>query len=268
MSIDSVDQQDWGGEVRVERMQEHIALVTLNRPQARNAITAVMAQALETIVEAVEGDSSIRVAVLTGSGEQAFCAGADLTAIASGQGGSAITKRGGFAGFANALRHKPWIAAVRGYAVGGGMELALACDMVVCGQRASFALPEVKRGRIAGAGGAYRLPRSVPPVVAVELLLTGDVIRGERAYELGLANAVVNDDKVVECALVLAERIAANAPVAVRESLALARAAYADREEDMRKLATDAWRRVRNSQDAQEGARAFLEKRKPRWLGI
>jgi enoyl-CoA hydratase/carnithine racemase len=254
-------------QVLFERVGEHVGVVTINRPTVRNCVNGEVAEAIENIVAETERDVSIRVVVLTGAGGQAFCTGADIAAIAAGRGSGAITKRNGFAGFVNAQRGKPWIAAVSGYALGGGLELALACALIVCGRGAKLGLPEVKRGRLAGAGGAYRLPLALPRAIAVELLLTGDPISGERAFECGLANAVVDDDAVLAEALHLAGRVAVNAPLSVYEGLAIARATLDHRFDELRRLSYEAWKRVSQSEDAKEGAAAFLAKRLPNWQG-
>jgi enoyl-CoA hydratase/carnithine racemase len=248
-----------------ERIDHHIARVTLNRPHARNAINAAMTLRLEEIVRTIEADPELRVAILAAAPGPAFCAGADLAEVAAGHARSLMTRDGGFAGFVYAARQKPWIAAVHGYAMGGGLEFALACDMVVAAQDAVFGLPEPKRGLLAAAGGAYRLPRAVPRAIALEMLTTGATIDARRAYELGLVNRVVDAAALPEAALALAAQVAANAPLSVRESLAIARAAAELDEVALRQLTADATARVMASEDAREGPRAFVEKRAPVW---
>jgi enoyl-CoA hydratase/carnithine racemase len=205
------------------------------------------------------------VAILAAAPGPAFCAGADLADIAAGRGPSLMTADGGFAGFVYAVRHKPWIAAVHGFAVGGGLEFALACDMVVAERDAVFGLPEPKRGLLAAAGGAYRLPRVIPRAVALEMLTTGATIDAQRAHELGLVNRVVELAALPEAALALAAQVAANAPLSVRESLAIGRAATELDEAALRRLSAEAMARVMASEDAREGSRAFVEKRAPVW---
>jgi enoyl-CoA hydratase/carnithine racemase len=256
-----------GRELLFEVIDSHIALVVLNRPEARNAINVALTEALARIVRTIDSDPTIRVAILASSSERAFCAGADLGDIANGRGPLLVTADGGFAGFVNAQREKPWIAAVDGFAVGGGCELALACDMIVAGTDASFGLPEVKRGLMAGAGGVYRMVRAVPRNVALELVATGNPIRAERAQALGLVNYVIPRAKLRETALELARSIAANAPMAVRESLKVARRAFDCSDKELRVQSDAGYAVVMASADAQEGARAFLEKREPRWIG-
>jgi enoyl-CoA hydratase/carnithine racemase len=256
-----------GRDLLFEQIDEHIALVILNRPQARNAINVAVAEALAHVVDAIERDSTIRVAVLASSSDRAFCAGADIGDIAGGRGQLLMTVDGGFAGFVNAKRDKPWIAAVNGFALGGGCELALACDMIVAAQDATFGLPEVKRGLLAGAGGVYRIARAVPRNVALELVATGNSIGAARAQALGLVNHLSATSDLRETALDLARAIAANAPIAVRESLKIARLAVDYSDEELRAQSSVGSEIVFASADAQEGARAFLEKRIPQWTG-
>jgi len=251
--------------VRFERVGPHIALVTLNRPAARNAINAAMAARLEAIVREVDDDPSLRVAILTAAGEKSFCAGADLVEIAAGRGASLVTPTGGFAGFVFAARAKPWIAAVQGFVLGGGLEISLACDMIVAAHSAVFGLPEPRRGILAAAGGVYRLARAIPRAIALEMLTTAATIDARRAYELGLINRLVDGSRLLDEAVALAETIAANAPLAVRESLAIGRLACERSEEELRPLMNEAAARVMASPDAVEGPRAFVDKRVPRW---
>ena len=161
------------GPVLCERLSEHVALATLNRPEKRNAVSPELASALERIVEAAENDPEIRVMILTSCDSRVFCAGADLGAVAAGNAEGLETSRSGFGGFVYSTRMKPWIAAVEGIAVAGGMELALACDMIVVSENARFGLPEVKRGLMAAAGGIHRIASALPRNVANELLASG-----------------------------------------------------------------------------------------------
>jgi len=251
--------------VRFERVGAHVARVTLNRPRVRNAINAAMTQRLEECLRAVESEPTIRVAILAAAGDKAFCAGADLSVVAAGCGTTLMTPNGGFAGFVYAERSKPWIAAVQGFVLGGGLELSLACDMIVAADDALFGLPEPKRGVLAGAGGVYRLARALPRAIALEMLTTGSSIDAGRAYELGLVNRVVHSSRLAEEALALAELIAANAPLSVRESLAIGRIAAERHEEELRQLTAAAMERVLAGPDAVEGPLAFVEKRVPVW---
>jgi len=248
-----------------ERIGRHIALVTLNRPAARNAINVAMTQRIEELVRLIENDPELRVAILAAADGKAFCAGADLTEVAAGRGLSLLTPDGGFAGFVYAQRKKPWIAAVHGFALGGGLELSLACDMIVAADSTVFGLPEAKRGLLAGAGGMFRLPRAIPRAIALEMLTTGASIDAHRAYALGLVNRVVDETSRIKEAIAIAEQVATNAPLSVRESLALGRIAAERREEELRQLSSAASARVTGSEDAREGPRAFVEKRVPVW---
>lgn len=253
--------------VLFERPEARIALLTINRPDARNAVNGEVAQGLGCAVAQVEDDPDIWVAVLTGAGPHAFCAGADLKAIASGRAHELSTEQGGFAGFVYARRSKPWIAAVQGHALAGGLEITLACDMAVAAETATFGLPEVKRSLIAAAGGVYRLPRALPRAIALEMIATGEAISAARAATFGLVNQVVPAAQVRDAALKLARAICANAPIAVRESLAVARASYDLSERELRDLCEERRRRIWETEDFREGPRAFIEKRAPRWVG-
>jgi len=250
--------------VLLDRPAPHVARLTLNRPKARNAISAAMAETIERLVGEVEADREIRVGIVAANGPS-FCAGADLKEVAAGRGAALMTPTAGFAGFVYGSRKKPWIAAVHGPAHAGGAEIALACDMIVAGEEASFGLPEVKRGMIPGAGGAFRITRVLPRPLALELVTTGAAIDARRAYEIGLINRVVPTDRVIDEAIALASAIAENSPMAVREVLQLTKSA-ADREDEaLRKLELDSIGRLLTSPDLVEGATAFVEKRAPVW---
>ena len=250
--------------VLLDRPAPHVARLTLNRPKARNAISAAMAETIERLVGEVEADREIRVGIVAANGPS-FCAGADLKEVAAGRGAALMTPTAGFAGFVYGSRKKPWIAAVHGPAHAGGAEIALACDMIVAGEDASFGLPEVKRGMIPGAGGAFRITRVLPRPLALELVTTGAAIDARRAYEIGLINRVVPTDRVIDEAIALASAIAENSPMAVREVLQLTKSA-ADREDEaLRKLELGSIGRLLTSPDLVEGATAFVEKRAPVW---
>lgn len=255
--------------VLFEMLTPHIALVTLNRPEKRNAISPEMAQAIDGIVKQTEADPEVRVVILTSSLDRVFCAGADLGAVAGG-GGGAIgmeTPHGGFAGFVYAQRRKPWIAAVEGLAVAGGFEICLACDMIVASENAGFGLPEVKRSLLAGAGGLNRLPNRIPPAIAYEMIATGDPISAELAFRHGLINRLVPAGQTVAAARELAEKIVVNAPIAVQYSLATARASAALPDAAGRPIASEWLSLLRTTEDFKEGPRAFIEKREPVWKG-
>lgn len=256
--------------VRVER-QGHILIATINRPEARNAVNAAVHVGLGEALELAENDPEIRVVILTGAGDQAFCAGADLKALSRGERLAPEDKAQRAWGFAGVVQHpisKPMIAAVNGFALGGGTELALSCDLVVAADHAQFGLPEVKRGIYAAAGGAFRIAQQLPIKVAMEILLTGEPFSAQRAQELGFANRVVPLEKLMETAIDLANRIAVNAPLSVQASKRIAMGI------DDGTIASDAayWeannregRIVMQSQDAKEGPLAFAQKRQPVW---
>ncbi|MHB1854735.1 MAG: crotonase/enoyl-CoA hydratase family protein [Acidimicrobiales bacterium] len=242
------------------------AIITIRRPEARNAVNAEVAAGIEAALDRLEAEDDAWVGIITGEGS-VFCAGADLKAIASGQAGSISTQRGGFGGVVTRERTKPLIAAVDGPAFAGGCEIVLACDLVVASTKAAFGLPEVKRSLVAAAGGLFRLPRAIPRNVAMELALTGDPIPAERAYALGLINELVEPGEALEAAIGLAGRICANAPLAVRESRNIVLAAQSSDDATLWKQTNEAFMRVAQTEDFGEGPRAFIEKRAPQWKG-
>jgi len=253
--------------VLVERLPDHVVLVTLNRPQARNAVNGEVAAGLQAAIDDTEADDDVWAVILTGTGSEAFCAGADLKAVSAGQGAALATARNGFAGFVHAQRSKPWIAAINGPALAGGCELALACDLRIAVPAARFGLPEVKRGLVASAGGLYRLPRALPQAIALEMILTGEPISAERALQLGMVNALAESDQLLAAARALAARITVNAPVAVRASLGVARKALDHSDAELQVASARAQALVYGSEDFKEGPLAFIEKRAPRWTG-
>ncbi|MBN9109369.1 MAG: crotonase/enoyl-CoA hydratase family protein [Pseudonocardia sp.] len=250
--------------LRVENA-DGIAVLTLDRPDRRNAVDLPTARLLGAALDAVDADPGIRVAILTG-GPRFFSAGMDLKAFAQTGERPVLPDRGGF-GIVGRPPTTPIIAAVEGAALGGGFEIALACDLIVAGEGASFGLPEVKRGLVASGGGLLRLPRRIPRNVATEAVLTGRPLSAARCAELGLVNAVVADGEALDAALALAGDIAANAPLALVASKQVMAdsALWTDDEQFARQEAVVA--PVRTSEDAREGARAFAEKRAPRWSG-
>jgi crotonobetainyl-CoA hydratase len=246
---------------------DSVLLVTINRPEAMNAINAEVSSGLGEALERAEADSRIRAAVLTGAGDRSFSAGADLKAASRGESLNAPDHdEWGFAGWVEHPISKPTIAAVNGYALGGGTELVLACDLALSLQGAEFGLPEVKRGVYAGAGGAMRMPRQLPRKVALELILTGDAISAADALRLGLINRVV-EDGVVEAAIDLARRIAANAPLSVQVSKLIASRSLDGDEPGVWEFNHAEGARLQQSHDFQEGLNAFAEKREPVWEG-
>lgn len=244
-----------------------VALLTLNRPEARNAINAVLAHELAAAVKHIEANPALRVGILTGRGELAFCAGADLKEVAAGGLDRLFTADGGFGGFTHAERRKPWIAAINGLALAGGFELMLACDMAVAVAASGFGLPEVKYGLIASAGGVNRLPRVLPRAVALELIATGATLPADRALAFGLVNRVVEADRLIDEALEIALAISKNAPLAVDESLMLARQSFDVDDATLYRLGDAAQNRIKLTSDFAEGTRAFAEKRTPVWTG-
>ncbi len=251
-------------------VQGHIALLTLNRPEARNAVNGAVATAMEAAIDAMEADANVWVGVLravTTDERPVFCAGADLKEINAGNGGALNTRKGGFAGFAYRERTKPIIVAVDGLATAGGCEIVLASDLVVATTRSSFGLAEVKRNLVAGAGGLYRLPQRIGTSAAMEIILTGEPIPAERAYQLGLVNRLVAPGEAVNEAMRLAAQISAAAPMAVWESRKVVLASQYETEGDLRRLTNEAMGRVMGSEDLKEGLMAFIEKRPPNWTG-
>jgi enoyl-CoA hydratase len=251
--------------VKLEIHGEHVAVVTIDRPEARNAISPEVTSALEAAIDRIEDDDALWVAVLT-STPPVFCAGADLKAIRDGRRLELSTERGGFAGLVRRARTKPLIAAVDGPALAGGTEIVLSCDLVVASEAARFGLPEVKRGLVAAAGGLFRLPRKLPANLAMEHVLTGEPIDVETAHRHGLVNRVCPAGEAAATALGLAEEIAANAPLAVRESRRVM-IESAPAEEAAWELSKAAAKVAAESEDTQEGIAAFLEKRAPVWRG-
>lgn len=253
--------------VTFEQPAPHVALVTINRPEKRNSVNGAVARSIAQYVKRIEENPDIRVAILTGAGGEAFSAGADLSEVSKGRAQDLSVPGYGFAGFVSAQRKKPWIAAVSGFALGGGTELTLACDLAIAGESASFGLPEVKRSLIAAAGGVHRAPRIMPPRVAMELLLTGEPVSSRDALAYHLVNRVVPDDAVVSTALELAEKIVRCAPLAVGEARCLIASTFDDSDVRLFDKSVDAARSLLTSDDAREGRQAFFEKRAPQWSG-
>jgi enoyl-CoA hydratase len=244
----------------------HRAVITINRPDARNAVNGEVARGIEEAIDRLEADDGLWVGILTGV-PPVFSAGADLKEINAGRAADLNTKRGGFAGITARERTKPIIAAVDGPALAGGTEITLACDLIVASTSARFGIPEVKRSLVAAAGGLFRLPRRLPFNVAMELALTGDPIDAERAHLFGLVNVLCAAGEALDKARQLADRIEANAPVAVRASRQVILSAMTEDEAVGWRLSAEAMDQARGSEDSKEGLIAFIEKRPPVWTG-
>ncbi|MDH2902825.1 MAG: crotonase/enoyl-CoA hydratase family protein [Actinomycetota bacterium] len=242
----------------------HVEVLTINRPEARNAINLATARALSEALDEVALDHEVWVVILTGAGDKAFSAGMDLKAFAQGE--FPATEMG-FAGITERHFPKPLICAANGSAFAGGFEMLLSCDLVVAAEHAVFGIPEVTRGLVAGAGGLIRLPRRIARAVALEMALTGEPLSAARAYEVGLVNRVVPAAEVEATAMAMAQRICANAPLAVRVSKRVMLDAMDLSEEDAWGLNNEAFGTIAASADALEGAIAFAEKRPPVWQG-
>lgn len=253
-------------------LRGNILIVTLNRPAVRNAVNMDVTMGIGCALEAAERDHNVWVVILTGAGDKSFCAGADLKAAARNEWATADgrVKSWGFAGYVQHHISKPTIAAVNGFALGGGTEIVLASDLAVAVETASFGLPEVKRGILAGAGGAFRLGQQIPKKAAMEVMLTGEPISAHRALELGLINRVVPAGQLLPAALELANAICANAPLSVQTTKRIANGITAGRveadEADWARTDAETLRLMR-SEDAREGMAAFAEKRTPAWQG-
>jgi len=251
----------------------HVIIITINRPEARNSVNVHVSLGVGEALEEADKNPEIRAVILTGAGDQAFCAGADLKALSRGEmltPSDPAKAAWGFAGYVNHHISKPTIAAVNGAALGGGTELTLASDLAVAADSAIFGLPEVKRGIIAAAGGAIRISRQVPQKIAMEMLLAGEPITAQRALDLGLVNAIAPQAQVVEAALKLAARISVNAPLAVQASKRIARGIIDGKvssEDEGWAINRREREGVMTSEDAKEGPRAFAEKRQPVWKG-
>ncbi len=253
-------------------LHDHVLLVTLNRPHARNAVDMSLTIGVGEALDHAEDNPAVWAVIVTGAGDKAFCAGADLKAAAAGEltGTDERLARWGFAGYVSHAISKPTIAAVNGFALGGGTEIVLASDLAVAVESASFGLPEVTRGIFAGAGGAFRLPRQIPEKIAMEAILTGQPIPAGQALAWGLVNRVVPAAELLTSAFELADRICANAPLAVQASKRIARGitdAHVLAEDDDWARSAAEGARLMQSADAMEGMRAFAEKRAPRWQG-
>lgn len=247
----------------VTRRHGHVGIIEIDRPAVRNAIDYATAHEIAAALDVFEEDSDVRAILIAGRGGF-FSAGMDLKALtATGQ--RPVTEARGAFGIVARPPAKPLIAAVEGAALGGGLEIALTADIMVVARSAVLGLPEVKRGLVAAAGGVIRLPTRIPRALAMEMILTGSPISADRGAEIGLVNRVVDDGTAFDEALVVAEAVAANAPMAVRaaKAVALESAHWVDAEAfTLQRKYIDP---VRDSADAKEGALAFVEKRAPIW---
>lgn len=241
-----------------------VLTITLNRPKAKNAANKALAEGVAAAIDELEGNDELRVAILTGAGGT-FCSGMDLKAFVTGE--TPHVPGRGFAGLTEYIVSKPLIGAVEGYALAGGLELAISCDLLVSADNAKFGIPEVKRGLAAAAGGLVKLPRQIPTRIAMELALTGDFISAERAYELGLINRIVPAGTALDAAKELAATIAANGPMAVAASKQVVARQQDWATDEMMDKQNDIVMPVFSSEDAIEGATAFAEKRAPNWKG-
>ena len=244
-------------------VQEGVGVITIDRPDVRNAIDLPTAQQIAAALDEVDERADILAAVLTGAGP-VFSAGMDLKAFSATGERPLVDGRGAF-GICERATEKPIIAAVEGKALGGGTEIALACDFIVAAEDSQFGLPEVRRGLVAAAGGVLRLPRRIPHAVALEMIMTGEPIDAARAHSLGLVNHVVKPGAACDRAVALARLIAANAPMAVKTAKFLVNSAVDWPATEMFGLQRSHVDPVRSSNDAAEGARAFVEKRSPVW---
>ncbi|TXS95796.1 crotonase/enoyl-CoA hydratase family protein [Parahaliea maris] len=246
------------------QVQDGVLIITLNRPQAKNAVNLAVAEGIAAAIDELESNPELRVGLITGAGGT-FCSGMDLKAFVAGE--NPMVKGKGFAGMCEYIAAKPLIAAVEGFALAGGFEVAITCDLIVAADDARFGIPEVKRGLAAAAGGLVKLPKQIPEHIAMELALTGDFIDASRAYELGLVNRVVASGTALEAALELAARIAANGPMAVAASKKVIANAKDWTSDVMFAEQQKIVQPVFTSEDAIEGATAFAEKRAPQWKG-
>lgn len=249
-------------EVLVEQ-RGRILIITINRPKAKNAVNLAVATGLAEAVDRLDGDAGLSVGILTGAGGS-FCAGMDLKAFARGE-FPVVEGRG--MGFTERPPDKPLIAAVEGYALAGGTELALATDLIVASKDSAFGIPEVKRGLVAGGGGLLRLPQRIPSAIAMELALTGENLSAERAHALGMVNVLAEPGGALDAAIALAEKIAANGPLAVAITKQIIVEARSWNPKDFFVKQGELLMPVFGSNDAKEGAIAFAEKRAPKWTG-
>lgn len=248
----------------VTEVDNGVLTITLNRPQAKNAANRELAEGVSAAIEELENNQDLKVCIITGAGGT-FCSGMDLKAFVSGE--TPYIEGRGLCGLTEYRTKKPIIAAIEGYALAGGMELAISCDLIIAARDAQFGIPEVRRGLTAGGGGLYKLPKQIPSRVAMEMALTGDFISADRAYELGLVNQIADPGEALEAAKTMAAKIAANGPLAVSASMMVVTHCQdwsADESVEKQRPIIES---VISSEDAIEGAKAFAEKRAPVWKG-
>lgn len=250
-----------------------VLVITINRPRVRNAVDAAVAEGIGDALEYAQHDPAVRAVVVTGAAGPCFCSGGDLDEMAAGRGFEPADPAKGGWGFGGICEHpidKPLVAAVNGHAIGGGAEIAMACDLVVAAESAEFSLPEVRNGYIATGGGLVWLSRWVPRPIAMEILLLGNRFSARQAQQWGLVNRVVPDGKALETAVALAAEIAANAPLAVQATkrlvAGLSGSRFVTAEADWARNHAERLR-IHETDDAKEGPRAFVEKRAPVWKG-
>ncbi len=241
-----------------------VLLITINRPDQRNAVNAAVAAGIAGALDELDADVGLSVGVVFGVGK-GFCAGMDLKAFVTGE--RPFVEGRGFAGITQRAAEKPLIAAVEGFALAGGLEVALACDLIVAARGARLGIPEVKRGLVAAGGGLLRLPRALPRNVAMEMALTGDPIDAERAHELGLVNRLAEPGEALPAALELAETIAANGPLALAATKRILVESPDWPDSEFFRRQGPIYDPVFSSEDAREGATAFAERRTPEWQG-
>lgn len=247
-------------------LKDGVLILTINRDERRNAIDPATSAAMEEILNEAEANPEVRVIILTGAGERSFCSGEDLAAFDE-SGECQTIMAHGFGGMTERVSTKPIICAANGTCVAGGLEIALACDIIVAADHARFGLSEVKVGLLATTGGLIRLARDIPRKVAAEMCLTGKLIPAQRAYEVGLVNYVVPGAEVMDKALELAGIIAANAPISLRLTKEILHMAPQVSMEDAQRFCNRCWDYIEKTEDAREGPQAFLEKRPPQWKG-
>jgi enoyl-CoA hydratase len=252
-------------QVVITRREERALIITLNRPHQRNAVNAAVASGIAAALDELDADAALSVGIVTGAAGF-FCAGMDLKAFVAGE--RAQTSGRGFGGITRRAADKPLIAAIEGFALAGGLEIALACDLIIAARGAMLGIPEVKRSLIASGGALLRLPRALPRNVAYEMVLTGDPIKAQRGYELGLVNRLVEPGEALEAALQLATTISANGPLALKASKQILRESLDWPDSEFFELQEAIAGPVFRSGDAKEGSMAFAEKRQPVWSGV